>query len=782
MNNIVSTSSTELALDFAAEPWKSLPESWRGHLAKQLSPDETLVGWFQPDLDSKLNFAVGLIALTDRRILASDGKSSSSPGRSPAPSSNGQPDDWQSFPLADDLQLRITEQSGVGKLELLNATSRLACWRYTPAASAAARRFEARWTALLTRAAGSLAEAPPRIPTVCPSCGEVITAVDGVCPACAPVAPPQPVSSLLRLLVFAKSRAGMMVLGLVLTIAANFIGLMPVYLTGPLIDNVLVPWQEGQPILGHSAYFYLSLMIGAALIAWQLNWARLFVTSWVSEYVAFDLRGRTYEHLQSLSLEFFGGKRTGDLMSRIDNDSDRICVFLSVTLVDFINDVVMISITAALLLWKDARLAVCTLMPFPFIFWLVYIVKRKLRHGFNQSTVASGQISSVLADTIPGIRVVKAFSQEGREVERFQRSNRHLLAVNNRLNVIWSFFGPLVSLLTDLGIVCVWVFGVWLVFSTATGETTVLKVGTLFVFAGLMNKFYGRMDTMIRIVYGTQRAAASAHRIFEILDRVPSVPEPVHPVHPGRLKGQLELRNVRFKYGAREVLHGINLNIEPGEMIGLVGPSGAGKSTLINLICRFFDVADGAILADGTDIRSFPVQEYRKNIGIVLQDPFLFYGTVAENIAYGRPGATRQEIIDAARAANAHEFILQLTDGYDSLVGERGQSLSGGERQRISIARALLIDPRILILDEATSSVDTETEREIQSALENLIRGRTTIAIAHRLSTLRRADRLVVVQRGQIVETGKHADLLRESGAYARLHKAQMELSQGIGI
>ncbi len=533
MNNIVSTSSTELALDFTAEPWKSLPESWRGHLAKQLSADETLVGWFQPDLDSKLKFADGLVALTDRHILASDGKSSGSPGRSPAPSSNGQPDDWQSFPLSDELQVRITEQSGVGKLELLNATSRLACWRYTPAASAAARRFEARWTAQRRRAGC----APQRMATVCPSCGEVITSIDGVCTACAPVAPPQPVSSLLRLLVFAKSRAGMMVLGLLLTIAGNFVGLMPAYLTGPLIDNVLVPWQEGQPILGHSAYFYLALMIGAALVAWQLNWARLFVTSWVSEYIAADLRGRTYEHLQSLSLEFFGGKRTGDLMSRIDNDSDRICVFLSVTLVDFVNDLVMVAITAVLLLYKDARLAICTLAPFPIIFWLVYVVKQKLRHGFNQSAVATGQISSVLADTIPGIRVVKAFSQETREVDRFQRANRHLLAVNNRLNVIWSFFGPLVSLLTDLGIVCVWVFGVWLVYSTATGEATVLKVGTLFVFSALMNKFYGRMETMIRIVYGTQRAAASAHRIFEILDRVPTVPEPVHPVHPGRLKG-----------------------------------------------------------------------------------------------------------------------------------------------------------------------------------------------------------------------------------------------------
>ena len=215
-------------------------------------------------------------------------------------------------------------------------------------------------------------------------------------------------------------------------------------------------------------------------------------------------------------------------------------------------------------------------------------------------------------------------------------------------------------------------------------------------------------------------------------------------------------------------------------MIGLVGPSGAGKSTLINLICRFYDVAAGAILVDGIDVRSFPVEEYRQNIGIVLQEPFLFYGTIAENIAYGRPDATPREIVAAARAARAHEFILRLPDGYDSLVGERGQSLSGGERQRISIARALLIDPRILILDEATSSVDTETEREIQAALENLIRGRTTIAIAHRLSTLRRANRLVVVERGRIVEIGRHDELLRRSGSYARLHQAQMELVTGV--
>jgi ATP-binding cassette subfamily B protein len=279
------------------------------------------------------------------------------------------------------------------------------------------------------------------------------------------------------------------------------------------------------------------------------------------------------------------------------------------------------------------------------------------------------------------------------------------------------------------------------------------------------------------MVAAVQRASASSQRIFEILDQVPSVREPERPLSPGRLEGEIELRRVGFQYGNRPVLQNVDLTIRPGEMIGLVGPSGSGKSTLVNLVCRFYDVNEGAVLVDGHDIRQFALEEYRRHIGIVLQEPFLFYGTIAENIAYGRPDVGRNEIIAAARAARAHEFILRLPDGYDSIVGERGQKLSGGERQRISIARALLIDPKILILDEATSAVDTETEREIQLALDNLIRGRTTIAIAHRLSTLRRADRIVVLEHGKIVEIGQHDYLLEQQGAYARLHRAQLELA-----
>jgi len=300
----------------------------------------------------------------------------------------------------------------------------------------------------------------------------------------------------------------------------------------------------------------------------------------------------------------------------------------------------------------------------------------------------------------------------------------------------------------------------------------------LTAFIAYISRFYLRLDSMSRIVSVTQKAAAGAKRIFDILDHASSVPEPARPVHLEQVSGRIELRSVGFRYGNRAVLRDVDLDIAPGEFIGLVGHSGSGKSTLVNLINRFYDVSSGSIRIDGTDIRALPVAEYRRHIGLVLQEPFLFFGTIADNIAYGRPDATREEIIAAARAAHAHEFILRLPHGYDSMVGERGQTLSGGERQRISIARALLIDPRILILDEATSAVDTATEKEIQRALDNLVQGRTTLAIAHRLSTLRKADRLVVLDRGQIVEVGQHDDLMAREGHYYRLYMAQQRQAE----
>ena len=357
------------------------------------------------------------------------------------------------------------------------------------------------------------------------------------------------------------------------------------------------------------------------------------------------------------------------------------------------------------------------------------------------------------------------------------------MAANDRVNRVWTFFWPVVSMLNSIGLLAVYGVGAWGVYNqqVSLDAESQMSIGTLTAAMALVNRIYARLESMSRMATTTQRAAASAQRLFEILDRAPSVPEPAHPVDPGEIHGEVELKDIGFRYGNRQIIDGVSLKIRPGEMIGLVGTTGAGKSTLVNLVCRFYDVCEGAILVDGVDVRSFRIADYRRHIGIVLQEPFLFYGTIAENIAYGKPEATREEIVNAARAARAHEFILRLPDGYDSIVGERGQTLSGGERQRISIARALLIDPSILILDEATSSVDTQTERQIQEALDYLVHGRTTIAIAHRLSTLRKADRLVVLEHGLIVEIGNHQELLAKNGAYARLYHAQMQLTKDFG-
>jgi ATP-binding cassette subfamily B protein len=535
----------------------------------------------------------------------------------------------------------------------------------------------------------------------------------------------------------------------------------------PLMDEVLIPFQNGQQIDPRLVGWYLGGLFLSAFVAWGLTWAKTYILALVSERIGADLRTTTYDHLLRLSLEYFGGKRTGDLMARIGSETDRICVFLSLHLLDFFTDLIMLLMTAAILFSINPWLALATLVPLPIIMWMIHAVRHRLKTGFEKIDRTWSEVTSVLADTIPGIRVVKAFAQEKRESARFHEANRLNLQVNDRINKIWALFAPSISFLTEVGLLVVWGFGVWLV---AHEQTT---VGVLTAFIAYISRFYGRLDAMSRIVSWTESSASATKRIFDILDHVSSVPEPAQPAHLKQVQGRIEVRDVGFRYGNREVNRGINITIEPGQMVGLVGHSGSGKSTLVNLICRFYDVTEGSIRIDGVDIRSLPVAEYRGNIGLVLQEPFLFFGTIAENIAYGKPDATREQIMASARAAHAHEFILRLPQGYDSIVGERGQGLSGGERQRISIARALLIDPRILILDEATASVDSETEKEIQKALDNLVQGRTTIAIAHRLSTLQRADRLVVLDRGQVVEEGTHDELMARQGAYYNLYQAQ---------
>ena len=740
----------------------TLPTAWAVEIRSLLEPGEKVLAWLEPDLDSNLFFAAGILFLTPSRLVSRESLAHG----------------WTVFPITTSQLLQHRDHAGVGTIELFEGALRLSVWRHTLGLSPAVGRLIELFTQLQQKLADPL-HTQQSTAASCPTCGTPFALDQDACAVCdTEQAGPSDTWALLRLARFAQPYKLPLIVGFILTLLSTAATLVPPYLTMPLMDDILIPFQNGKPINYDLVALYLTGLVVAGLLAWLLGWARTYLLAWVSERIGADLRTATFSHLQTLSLQYFGGKRTGDLMARIGSETDRINIFLSLHLLDFANDVLMIVMTACILISIDPWLALTTLIPLPVIIWMIHLVRHRLRFGFEKVDRSWSELTNVLADTIPGIRVVKAFAQEHREVARFREANDRYLAVNDRINKVWALFAPSVTFLTEIGLLVVWIFGISQVASST------ITVGVLAAFLAYIGRFYTRLDSMSRIVSHTQQAAAGAKRIFDILDHVSSVPDAQRPVPLERVEGRIELSNVGFRYGSRTVLRNVNLSIGAGEMIGLVGHSGSGKSSLVNMICRFYDVTEGGIKVDGVDIRSYSLASFRRNIGLVLQEPFLFFGTIAENIAYGKPGATRSEIVAAARAARAHEFILRLPQGYDSLVGERGQALSGGERQRISIARALLIDPRILILDEATSSVDTTTEMEIQEALDNLIQGRTTIAIAHRLSTLRKADRLVVLDRGEIVEIGNHDDLLARGGAYHDLYQAQSRLTgvEGVAI
>lgn len=582
---------------------------------------------------------------------------------------------------------------------------------------------------------------------------------------------------ILRLLGYLMPYRRQLVIGLSAAAVITIVSLVPPYLAGYLIDRVVRPAQDGTLARGTAAglaWIAVTAMAVLYVVRQAAALVRLRVMAVLGEWVARDLRAELYAHIQRLSLSFFSRKKTGSLITRVTADTDRLWEFIAFGVVDVSLSMVMLFGLGVVLLTLDWRLGLVMTLPVPVFCALIYWHGESLEGLFIRGWRKWSRVTDVLSDTIPGIRVVKAFNQEEREIGRFAERNDDVTAEFNRIHRAWTTFWPLLMFAVHATTVLVWVFAV----PRLLGDGPALSAGVFVSFLLYTTMFVAPIEVIGQMARTVNRATSSAHRVFEVLDSEPEVRDAANPVRLTPVRGAVTFENVTFGYdGVRQVLRGVSFDVQPGELIGLVGPSGGGKSTVVSLVARFYDVTGGAIRVDGVDLRALDTGHYRQQLGMVLQEPYLFHGTVLENIRYSLPDAPLGAVVAAAKAANAHDFICKLGQGYDTMVGERGHTLSGGERQRISIARAILHDPRILILDEATSSVDTETERQIQEALERLIAGRTVFAIAHRLSTLRRASRLFVIEKGRLAECGTHRELLaRHDGIYRRLYEMQLQL------
>ncbi|MEE4606817.1 MAG: ABC transporter ATP-binding protein [Desulfobacteraceae bacterium] len=521
---------------------------------------------------------------------------------------------------------------------------------------------------------------------------------------------------------------------------------------------------------------YLSVLIigliGAYALYQVVQIGDNYVRHTLGEKFILDLRIRLYAYLQKMSLSFFERTSTGELMSRVTNDLSALEHFVThgsaLTAVDLIRLVG----GSIILFVLDYRLAVLVVIPIPILVLALRHYNTKIRPVYRGVRARLGNINAKLQDNLSGIQVIQAFAREDQERKRFAAESERYYHARVKGIRYWSIFFPIIRFVSAMGAVAVLAVGAVMV---VRGQLT---LGTLVAFLAYITSFYDPIDRLTEVDNIFQEAIAAGERIFELLDETTEVIDAPNARELPAIRGEMVFDQVTFRYGTGDrVLHGISFKMEPGQMVALVGPSGAGKTSIANLICRFYDPIQGNVTVDGHNLRDIQLASLRRQIAVVLQDSFLFNNTVAQNLLYGKPDATEDELIEAARTANAYDFITKLSEGFDTELGERGVKLSGGQKQRLALARAILADPKILILDEATSSVDAEAEYLIQQALERVLKGRTALVIAHRLSTIRNADKILVLDAGRIVEAGNHTELMERGGLYSRLYQRQMELS-----
>ncbi len=614
----------------------------------------------------------------------------------------------------------------------------------------------------------------------CLKCGFPLEHGSEACPNCVNAS-----RAIRRLLAYLRPFKTQIVITSLLLIGSKVAGLAPPYLTKILFDDVLDKAQKSGGHLHGAQAHHLVTMLGhivlallaTSVISMVLGVFQSRITARIGSKAVHNIRMELYARLHRLTVGFFDKRQTGAVISRVSQDTSSLQEFLAFDVQYIVANLANLVLVLAIMFQQNWKLAAWAVIPAPIASIVATFIFKRFRWMFSRVWHRWSKLHSVMSDSLQGLRVVKAFAQQGREVDRFERRSEGVYVADMEAEQTWATLWPLMWFLMSAGSFVVWYVGGLGVINSG------VSTGTLIMFIGYLGMLYGPMQIVTRMWDWTARCLAAAERVFEVMDSPLEEEQPESKTHLADVKGHVRFNKVTFGYDKnRPVLHEIDIDVQPGEMIGLVGPSGAGKSTMINLLCRFYIAQEGSIEIDGVDIRELSLEDLRRQIGVVPQESYLFSGTIAENIAYAKADATPEEIIRAAKAANAHDFIVSFPDGYETQVGERGQSLSGGERQRVAIARAILHNPKILILDEATSAVDTATEKQIQEALMRLVKDRTTFAIAHRLSTLHNASRLLVLDKGKQVELGTHEELVAKNGTYANLVKMQTELTGLVAV
>jgi ATP-binding cassette subfamily B multidrug efflux pump len=569
---------------------------------------------------------------------------------------------------------------------------------------------------------------------------------------------------LLRIRIFLKPYFWQILLTLLLLLILTGLSLVVPRIIRSVIDDGLTR--------GETKYLLRSalLLLGLGLASALLNLGNRYWSEWIAARVGYDLRNRMYDHIQYLPFTYHDHAQSGQLISRCIEDVRSIERFAGGAVTDLIRFILLAIGIISIMLTDNTRLAIIALLPMIPLVLMTSSFGTKIGKLFFAVDNAVGDVSNRLQENVVGVQVVRAFAREGYEVERFETANQQVFQTWIYVIDEWAKIMPTTNWLTTISVILILWFGGRMVMDGT------LTVGAIVAFNAYILMLAEPAQQLTGLVNAGGEAAAGAQRVFEVLDTKPAIQTPNDAVKLELLRGEVEFGNVGLKYQDETTasLGGINLRVEPNRIVALIGQTGSGKTSLVNLIPRFYDVTEGSVLVDGVDVREMDLISLRKQIGIVLQTSLLFSDTIQANIAYGHPEATMEEIIAAAKAAQAHEFIESFTNGYDTIVGERGVTLSGGQRQRVAIARALLMNPRILILDDSTSSVDTQTEKLIQAALDALMEGRTTFVIAHRLSTVRRADMILVMDQGQIVERGTHNELLARGGLYKEIYDLQL--------